>query len=89
MGVTKTNYGGVIMYPKIIFPHHLMFLKTAIYKSSYKPCPIVSHGCGEHGHIRLNCPNKQVKRIMPPTKMSVNSRESKKAFISCNTNSIP
>ena len=49
-------------------------------KYSNKSRPIVCHSCGEPGHIRPNCPNKQVKRVKSPTKLCASSRECNKLF---------
>ena len=50
---------------------------------------IVRHGCGEPGHIRPNCPNKQIKRVKSPTRLCDDLSKCKKAFINGTINSIP
>ena len=89
MGVTSTVSGGVPSVSKNDVSLSSLVSKESNLKSSNKYRPIVCHSCGEPGHVRPNCPNKQVKRVMYPTKLCTCSRECNKAFISSSINSIP
>ena len=85
-GVTRTLSGGVPSVSKndvSLSSHVSQESNLKIFQQ------ISSHSCGDPGHIRPNCPNKQVKRVKSPTKLCASSRECNKAFISCSINSIP
>ena len=68
-------------------------LNHSDFKSSSQPLlksrSFTCHGCGQPGHIRPNCPNRYVKRVMSPSQFCTALQNKTKALISGAINSIP